>query len=237
MDVLLGNTFPAPQIPREQSTPRSTDQVGNLKKMARRVSRKASLWLANRPTWSPCVTTVSASFHTGLTSELEGVRREMRARTGVDIAIGAARIRGVARTASRFAGEGGVLVVAAGQERAFLAPLPLHRLDGVSNAAFKFLNASGLTTIGELQRVPKAALQAEFGQDEGLHLWRAARGMDCDLATEQRVSTAGGRNATLETRLLRGLFRAPWRSESSARWAGLRPTWLRKVRMMSGAPR
>jgi nucleotidyltransferase/DNA polymerase involved in DNA repair len=74
------------------------------------------------------------------------------------------------------------MVVAPGQERAFLAPLPLRRLDGVSEPTLRVLRASGLVTIGELQRVPKAALQAEFGPQEGLHLWRTARGFDTPAA-------------------------------------------------------
>src|SRR5208282_4997483 len=95
--------------------------------------------------------------------------------------------RVVARTASRLAGTAGVIVVATGQERAFLAPLPLRRLDGVPDAQLKVLRASGMVTIGELQRVPKAALQAEFGHAEGLRLWRAARGMDCEFVAEPQA--------------------------------------------------
>jgi nucleotidyltransferase/DNA polymerase involved in DNA repair len=113
-----------------------------------------------------------------LTELLGGVQREMLGRTGVRVSIAAARSEIVARTASRLRRGSGVCVVGAGEERGFLAPLPLHRLDGLGDERLGVLRASGLVTIGELQRVPKAALQAMFGVSEGLRLWRSARGMD-----------------------------------------------------------
>ncbi len=184
MDVSIGNTFSAPQVPRAKTSERQifhrfTNHFGNIERLAHRMSHNALRWLANRRVWSSRVTAAPGSSQSSLINELEGVRREILSRTGAHIAIGAARSRGVARTASRSAGTTGVLVVASGQERAFLAPLPLRQLDGLSEATFRVLNTSGLVTIGELQRVPKAALQAQFGRAEGLRLWRAARGMDC----------------------------------------------------------
>ena len=181
MDVSIRSAYPAPEASRGQISQQFSKRFGYIEKMAQRLSRRAALWMANRRVWSRRVT-AQASEQTRLTGELAAVRREMRALTGVEVAIGAARSHGVARVASRMAGTAGVLVVARGQERAFLAPLPLRRLEGFAGAKMRVLAASGLVTIGELQRVPKAALQGQFGKEEGLRLWRAARGLDSEVA-------------------------------------------------------
>ena len=69
-------------------------------------------------------------------------------------------------------------IVESGQERAFLAPIPPRRLPGLSQSTAALLQSSGLVTIGDLQRVPKAALQSQFGTAEGAQIWRSARGLD-----------------------------------------------------------
>ncbi len=244
MDASIGTTYPATQISPdrvsarkfpERLSSRAASQVGSVASLAQRMSRKAAKWLANRRVWSPRVTTPSISFETRLTSELEVVRREMLARTGVGVAVGAAASRVVARTASRLVGAAAVVVVPPGHERAFLAPLPLRRLDGVSEAELRVLRASGMVTIGELQRVPKAALQAEFGQTDGLRLWRAARGLDSEFVTEHRAGVAGEQNAHAEARLLSGSLRAPWRTGLVAAWGWPRTGLLRRLRQCAGA--
>jgi len=249
MDVSIGSSYPAPrvsqgQIPEDQvSVPQISqrfaeqvaNQVGNVRWLAQRMSRRAASWLANRRVWSPRVTTPSVSYQTRLTGELEGVRRDMLARTGVNISIGAATSHGVARVASRMPGAAGVVVVKPGQERAFLAPLPLRRLDALSEAELRVLRVSGMVTIGELQRVPKAALQTEFGQTDGLRLWRAARGLDSEFAKERRDGAAGDQCADAETRLLSGSPRMPWRAGLVAicGWPGM--GLLRRLRQFAGA--
>ena len=144
---------------------------------------------ADTPAGFPAAPT--ATEHPNLQRDLTNVQCQILARTGQRISIAAARTIVVARTASRLpwpfsdpagvrsdpAGHG-VCVVPSGSEHAFLAPLPLQRLHGLPQASLRLLQASGLVTIGELQRVPKAALQAAFGPSEGLRLWRSARGLD-----------------------------------------------------------
>lgn len=243
MDTSIGSTSPALQISSDHASERpfsravssrAASQVRSVTGLAQRMSRRAARWLANRRVWSPRVTTPSLTYQTRLTGELEVVRREMLARTGVGIAIGAATSRVVARTASRLAGTAAVVVVPTGQERAFLSPLPLRWLDGLSEAELRVLRASGMVTIGELQRVPKAALQAELGDANGLRLWRAARGLDGAFATERRVGAAGEQSADAETRLLSGSLRAPWRPSLVAAWGWPGTGLLRRLRQFAG---
>jgi nucleotidyltransferase/DNA polymerase involved in DNA repair len=173
MDLSVGNVFPAPQISQ-----RLSNQLGHIEKAARRAARKATAWLANRRVWSARIPMHTGTSRHSLPAELSAAQREILLSTGLDIAIGASRSPGVARLASRYAGTTRVRVVEPGQERAFLAPMPLRRLPGLSQATVALLQSSGLVTIGDLQRVPKVALQSQFGAAEGAQIWRAARGLD-----------------------------------------------------------
>jgi len=194
MDLLLGNSFPAHHVSGESIPQRFSLRLRPFERIVQRLSRKAVAWLANRRVWAPRVPITPADFEARLTAEMDALRDEMLARTGVKIAVGAGFSQVVAKTASRLAGAcssraagdtkpggavgAGTVVVPRGREREFLAPLPLRLLHGVDPARLRVLAASGLVTIGELQRVPKAALRAQFGPEEGLRLWRAARGLD-----------------------------------------------------------
>jgi hypothetical protein len=174
--------FPAPSV-----IGRLPNQIGIIESVARIAARRATKWLSRTGAWwgvkseevtSARVTSKKVSPGSCLPRELGRLQNEMLSRTGVRIAVGAGSSRVVAGTASRVAGHGAPQVVEAGRERAFLAPLPLQNLYGLPDATLRVLRASGMVTIGELQRVPKAALQAEFGNAEGLRLWKSARGID-----------------------------------------------------------
>jgi DNA polymerase-iota, thumb domain len=238
MHPSLGSAIPAPQIHGGRIHQHLTNRIGPIEKAARQISRRAAAWLANSRTWAPHVPASSAAFGTRFAGELEAVRRDMLARTGVAIVIGASRSASVARTASRLAGTQSVIVVAPGHERAFLAPLPLRRLDGISRTTLQILDASGMVTIGELQRVPKAALQAEFGHAEGLHLWRAARGLECESPAERRLdlvaeANINNREPSPEAALLGGVLRLPWHG-LFAGWRGFWTSVLRGMRLTAG---
>jgi nucleotidyltransferase/DNA polymerase involved in DNA repair len=172
MDLSVGNVFPTPSV-----IGRLQNQIGLIENAARIVARRATNWLSRTGVWRR-VRSEKAARGSGLSRELGRLQNEMLSRTGVHIALGAGSSQVVAGTASRAAGHGAPQVVAAGRERAFLAPLPLQNLYGLPGGTLQVLRASGMVTIGQLQRVPKAALQAEFGNAEGLRLWKSARGID-----------------------------------------------------------
>jgi protein ImuB len=68
------------------------------------------------------------------------------------------------------------VIVAPGQEEAFLAPLPLARLSPELEAA-SMLHRFGLTSIGELAKLSEAEIASRLGE-LGRSLHRAARGID-----------------------------------------------------------
>jgi len=69
------------------------------------------------------------------------------------------------------------VVVDPNHVQAFLDPLPVGRLWGVGKVSGKTFQKLGITTIGELRRLPVEILENHFGK-VGRHLWNLAQGID-----------------------------------------------------------
>ena len=96
----------------------------------------------------------------------EAVRRikaRIRTETGLTASAGLAANKFIAKVASELEKPDGMVVVPPGREPEFLAPLPIERLWGVGKATAKELQALGIATIGQLQRVTPRALAARLG--------------------------------------------------------------------------
>lgn len=106
------------------------------------------------------------------------LQMEIFKKTGLSVSVGAARTKVVASIASRVERPRGFRVVAPGEEEAFLTSLPVGKLPGIGHVLRDKLAESGITTIGQLRRVPKAALEEAFGDAIGRQIWERARGLD-----------------------------------------------------------
>ena len=96
----------------------------------------------------------------------EAVRRikaRIRRETGLTASAGLAANKFMAKVASDLQKPDGLVVVPPGGEPEFLAPLPIERLWGVGKATAKELQALGIATIGQLQRVSPRALATRLG--------------------------------------------------------------------------
>jgi DNA polymerase-4 len=106
-------------------------------------------------------------------SPLDGVRlikRRILAETGLTASAGLAANKFVAKVASELEKPDGLVVVVGGDEARFLGALPIERLWGVGRVMAKALGDLGFTTIGQLQRAPRAILGRRFGKHgEALH--------------------------------------------------------------------
>jgi len=91
--------------------------------------------------------------------------------------IGIANSKVVAKVASELSKPDGLLEVADGEERSFLAPLPIARLPGIGKKTERILNGLGINTIGEISSMPLDALKSHFGASGEL-LHRYANGID-----------------------------------------------------------
>jgi protein ImuB len=93
-----------------------------------------------------------------------------------DVSVGVADAAVTADAAALVAEAPGVRIVAPGEDRLFLAPLPLSILP-LSLELGEALRAAGLRTAGDLATREAEELEARFGR-EGLRAHRLARGQD-----------------------------------------------------------
>ncbi len=105
------------------------------------------------------------------------LRDEVKAACGLDLSIGVASCKLVAKVASELRKPRGLVVVPTGGEAAFLAPLPLGRLPGCGPATAIRLERVGVRTIGDLAALPDPLLGELFGH-YGRLLGAHARGID-----------------------------------------------------------
>jgi DNA polymerase-4 len=107
--------------------------------------------------------------------------RELQARvkqeTRLSASLGIATNKLVAKVASDRDKPGGLTVVPPGEEATFLAPLPVRVLWGIGAVTAANLAEMGVTTVGELARVPVEDLRARFGRN-GAAMARHAQGID-----------------------------------------------------------
>ncbi len=114
------------------------------------------------------------------------IREEIRAEVGLTASVGVARTKLVAKIASDLRKPDALVVVPAGEEAAFLAPLEITRLWGVGAKSATALREYGVRTIGDLAALPEDLLVRRFGK-HGAALGARARGIDAD--------PVGGRDA------------------------------------------
>ncbi len=107
-----------------------------------------------------------------------GLRREVAAGVGLPISVGVARTKFLAKVASAVSKPDGLLVVAPGDERAFLHPLPVERLWGVGRKTSEKLHSRGISTVGEVARLDERVLVSLLGPASGRHLHALAHNRD-----------------------------------------------------------
>jgi nucleotidyltransferase/DNA polymerase involved in DNA repair len=102
------------------------------------------------------------------------IKAEIRAQTRLTASVGVATAKLIAKIASDLKKPDGLVVVAPGTERAFLAPLPVRRLWGIGPKMEERLARLGIHTVGQLADAKVTRLLGTHGLD----LRRLARGED-----------------------------------------------------------
>jgi DNA polymerase-4 len=124
------------------------------------------------------------------------LRRDVAERVGLPITVGVACTKFLAKVASAVGKPDGLLVVPAGEELAFLHPLPVQRLWGVGPKTTDKLHGRGITTVGELARLGEPNLVALLGPASGRHLHALAHNRDPrPVTTGRRRRSIGSQRA------------------------------------------
>lgn len=119
------------------------------------------------------------------------IQQRVQRELGLDVSVGVATSKTVAKIASDLAKPAGVLHVWPGCEARLLAPLPVGRLLGVGPKSEERLRAFGIRTIGDLARLPRAVLESVFGR-AGVDLQEQALGRDdSPVRPRERAKSVG----------------------------------------------
>jgi len=106
------------------------------------------------------------------------LRRAVLEEVGLPITVGVARTKFLAKVASGVAKPDGLLVVPPDAELEFLHPLPVERLWGVGKVTAEKLRRRGITTVGQVSRIPEPALVWMLGRASGRQLHALAHNRD-----------------------------------------------------------
>ncbi len=92
------------------------------------------------------------------------LKRQVKEATGLNVSIGVGTSKSVAKIASDLEKPDGLVVVAPGDEREFLSPLPVGKLWGVGPKTAEMLYSDGIHTIGDLAQQPDEWFARRFGK-------------------------------------------------------------------------
>jgi DNA polymerase-4 len=108
----------------------------------------------------------------------EAVQAAVRGTTGLTCSLGVASCKVVAKVASDARKPGGLTVVPAGREAAYLAPFAVRKLPGVGPKAEVRLGRAGIETVGQFAALDDADLRRVLPGKVGTMLRDRARGID-----------------------------------------------------------
>jgi DNA polymerase-4 len=124
------------------------------------------------------------------------LRRRVREDVGLPITVGVARTKFLAKVASGVGKPDGLLVIPHDRELAFLHPLPVERLWGVGAVTAAKLRARGLAKVGDVARVPEAALVSLLGRAAGRQVHALSHNRDArPIRVGRRRGSIGSQRA------------------------------------------
>ena len=129
------------------------------------------------------------------------IKRAVRARCGLVVSVGVATNKLCAKVGSDLRKPDGLVVVPAGGEAVFLAPLPLERLWGVGPKTREVLAGWDLRTIGQLAAFDRTALETRLGE-HGTDIWQRANGIDDAPVVAEHIPKSVGHSHTFDENTL-----------------------------------
>lgn len=130
------------------------------------------------------------------------LKSTIRAQTGLPCTVAVAPNKLVAKVATNEGKPDGYVRVAEGEQAAYLAPLPIHKLPGAGPKTCEILEGLGIMTIGRLAAMPQAMLERVFGLAGAIGLQQAARGETSAEIVLDETPKSISRETTFERDLL-----------------------------------
>lgn len=113
------------------------------------------------------------------------LQREIKEKTGLPSSIGIGKNKNIAKIGSDFHKPFGITYVPPGQEKEFLAPLPIEVMPGIGKKTATELHARGFNKIGDIAAAPPEYFSTAFGK-YGTDIWYKANGEGNDVLTLER---------------------------------------------------
>jgi DNA polymerase-4 len=129
---------------------------------------------------------------------LAGLARDVMEQVGVTVSVGLSYNKFLAKLASDLDKPNGFSVIGRREAQAFLAPLPITKINGVGKATAQRLEQAGILTIEDLRKRPEEELVALVGRF-GRRLSGYARGEDARAISTSRASKSISAETTFRT--------------------------------------
>jgi DNA polymerase-4 len=125
------------------------------------------------------------------------IQNRIQNEIGLPCSIGIGTNKLVAKIASDLKKPGGFVIVQPGEEKSFVAPLPVDKLQGVGPKTAEQLYSMSIHTIDELSEVPREKLLALFGK-RGISLYWGSQGIDESPVRSERTIKSMSREHTFD---------------------------------------
>lgn len=126
------------------------------------------------------------------------LKEAVRDSTGLTASVGCASSKFVAKVASDIDKPDGLVIVPAGSEADFLAPLPVRRLWGAGPKTLVRFRELGCLTMGDVAALDPEVLNRRFGEAFGDRFHRLSRGVDGRPVDTGRVRKSLGKETTFD---------------------------------------
>jgi DNA polymerase-4 len=134
----------------------------------------------------------------GTTRYVQHLRKKIIKESGLSISHALATNKLISKVATNECKPNGQLEVKPGNEKSFLAPLPIEKMPMVGNQTAALLRRMGVETISILSQIPVEMMINLLGKN-GIELWRKANGIDETPIVPYHEQKSIGTENTFET--------------------------------------
>lgn len=135
--------------------------------------------------------------HFGCLKFSHELRRRIISETGLPVSFGLSLNKTVSKVATGQAKPNGEMSVRIGDERVFLAPLPIGKIPGVGSVMNKKLRMMGIERIGQFQQMPVELIERVMDK-HGIIVWQKANGIDDSPVVPYREQKSMSHEKTFE---------------------------------------